>query len=133
MSSISLKSKSPFNDLIKKVEQLSTPDLEAFASQVLSLKTGRKTPDLRLKEIELLKKINEPISAELKSRFDVLTVKMRAGTLTDPEYQELLSLSDAIEGFDLNRVTLFSELAQLQGISMRELMGQLGMKPPFDV
>ncbi len=133
MSSLSINSNSPFSDLLKKVEKLSTADLEVFASHVLSLKARRKTPDIKDKEVELLAKINKPLSPEIKSRFNILTAKMREGTITETEHQELLALSDEIEGFDLNRVTLLSELAQLRGIPLRELMDKLGMKPAFDV
>ena len=133
MSTVSLKSKSPFSDLLKKVEQLSTPDLEEFAHQVLLLKAWRKRPNVSPKELELLEKINKSFPADLKSRFDCLTEKRRAGTLDETEYQELLKLSKKIEKFNVKRVTYLSELAQIRGISMRELMDKLGMKPPSDV
>lgn len=66
----------------------------------------------------------------MQQRFDLLTAKRSAETLTSEEYDELLALSDEIELRDAQRVEYLAELAQLRNISLRSLMQQLDIRPP---
>jgi hypothetical protein len=64
---------------------------------VLALRAKRRAPSLPGKETELLQKINQDLPVEMQQRFNLLTAKRRAETLTSEEYQELLDLVDEIE------------------------------------
>lgn len=130
MTTIQLQSQISLDALIGGVEQLSTPDLEWLTNQVLALRAKRRAPSLSRKEAELLQKINQSLPVEIQQRFDLLTAKRRAETLTPEEYQELLGLVDEIELWDAKRVEYLTELAQLRNISLRMLMKQLGIRPP---
>ena len=130
MTIIQLQSQVSLDALISGVEQLSTPDLDRLTDRVLALRARRRAPSVTQKEAELLQEINEGLPLELQQRFDQLTVKRRAETLTEVEYQELLSLSEQIELSDARRVECLAELAQLRNIPIRTLMSQLGIRPP---
>lgn len=66
----------------------------------------------------------------MQQRFNLLTAKRRAETLTPQEYQELLELVDEIELRDAKRAEYLAELAQLRNLSLRILMAQPGIRPP---
>lgn len=130
MATIQLQSQISLDALITGVEQLSTPDLESFANQVLALRARRRSPSLSRKETELLQKINQGLPGEIQQRLNLLTKKRRAETLTPEEHQELLGLVDEVEQMDAKRVEYLAELAQLRNTSLRLLMNQLGIRPP---
>lgn len=130
MATIQLQSQISLDALVGGVEQLSTADLEWLTNQVLAVRAKRRAPSLPQKEAELLQKINQGLPAETQQRFDLLTTKRRAETLTDEEYEELLELVDEIELRDAKRVEYLAELAQLRNVSLRTLMQQLDIRPP---
>lgn len=130
MSTIQIKSEVSLDELLNGVEQLSTSELKQFVSQVLVLLARRRAPSMPKDEAELLQKINQGLPPEVQQRFDELTAKRRAETLTPDEYQELLNLIDRIEQSDAKRVEYLAELAQLRNIPIRTLMKELGIRPP---
>ncbi len=130
MTTIQLQSQVSLDALLSGVEQLSTPDLERLANQVLALRARRHAPSLPRKEADLLQRINQGLPAETQQRFNLLTAKRRAEILTPEEHQELLGLVDEIELRDAKRLEYLAELAQLRNISLRTLMNQLGIRPP---
>jgi len=130
MATIQLQSQVSLDALISGVEQLSTPDLESLANQVLAIRAKRRAPSLPRKEAELFQKINQGLPVEVQQRFSILTTKRRTKTLTPEEHQELLGLVDDIEQSDAKRVEYLAELAQLRNISIRVLMNQLGIRSP---
>lgn len=93
-----------------------------FAAQI---EEGR-----RIEEAGLLQKIDQGLSPEVQQRYDELTAKRRAETLTPEEHQELLALIDRIEQAGAKRVQALTELAQLRNVSVTTLMAQLGIRPP---
>lgn len=130
MTTIQLQSQISLDALIGGVEQLNTADLEWLTNQILALRAKRRAPSLPHKEAELLQKINQGLPAATQQRFDLLTAKRRAETLTEEEYEELLQLVDEIELRDAKRVEYLAELAQLRNLSLRTLMQQLDIRPP---
>ena len=130
MATIQIQSPVSLEALLSGVDQLSTPDLERFANQVLAIRARRRAPSRSPKEAELLHKINQGLSVEAQQRFDLLTAKQRAENLTPEEHDELLALVDEIEQSDAERVAWLAELAQLRSVSIRVLMNQLGIRPP---
>lgn len=117
-------------ELLKAVSQLSKSDLDRFVQQTLELRAQRSAPSLPRAEAELLQKINQSIPPEIQQRYERLTTKRKAETLTPEEHAELLQLTDGIEHLDAQRITYLTELARLRQTSLSELMEQLGIHPP---
>jgi hypothetical protein len=130
MTTIQIQSQVSLDELLTGVEQLSTPDLERFADQVLAVRARRRAPSLPQREAELLQKINQGLPATIQQRFDELTARRQAETLTNEEHRELLQIVEQIEQRDAQRITHLAELAQLRHVHIRTLMNQLGIQPP---
>lgn len=130
MPTIEVRSQVSLDELLNGVAQLDTPELERFVSQVLTLRAKRVAPCLPEEEAGLLEKINQGLSPAAQQRYDELTAKRRAETLTSEEHQELITLIDRIERADAERVQVLSELAQRRKVSVTALMAALGIRPP---
>ncbi len=130
MPTIEVRSQVSLDELLSGVAQLETPELERFVFQVLTLRAQRVAPGLPQEEAGLLEQINQGLSPEAQQRYDNLTAKRRAETLTAEEHQELLILIDRIEGADAERAQSLSELARLRKVSVTTLMDALGIRPP---
>ena len=117
-------------ELLKAVEQLSQQDLERFVSSAIALRAQRRETTLPRPEAELLQKINRGISPDTQKRYDELIAKRQAETLTDDEHRELLELSEQVELLEAQRLEYLAELARLRGISLIELMENLGIQTP---
>lgn len=118
------------DEVLDGVAKLDTPELEHFLSQVSILLARRKAPSLPEREAELLQQINQGLPTVLQQRYDELTAKLEADTITPAEHQELLQLIDQIELADAERLQHLIELAQLRNMSLDELMDQLDIHPP---
>ncbi len=130
MPTIQIQSEISFDTLLGSVEQLDTNDLEYFAEQVLAIRARRRAPSLPHAESELLQKINQGLLPEVQQRFNDLTKKRRAETLTTDEHRELLELIDQIEQNDVQRIEHLAKLAQMRNIPIRTLIQQLGIHSP---
>jgi hypothetical protein len=130
MSVIRVETELPFEKLLQAVEQLSVPDLEALTTQVLNIQAQRKAPCLSADESELLLKINQGISPDMQTRFDRLVAKRQAETLTPEEHRELLALTRQIEAMDAERMACLADLSRIRGMSLENLMNELGIEPP---
>jgi hypothetical protein len=104
------------------VSKLETPELERFLSEVGTLLARRKAPHLPQREAELLQAINHGLPADLQQRYNELSAKLQAETITPPEHQELLGLIDQIEQTDAARMQHLIELAQLRHVSLDGLL-----------
>jgi type IV secretory pathway VirB4 component len=115
--------------LLETVEQFSLPELEKFVDKVLALRARRVAPVLTHEESDLLLTINHGLPPDEQTRFDKLIKKQRQSSLTKAEREELLRLVDEIENMDASRAEALGKLAALRGVSLHELMNQLGIKP----
>ena len=129
MSTLQVKIELSFDELLNAVGQLNLPDLEQLASQIITLQARRKAPSLSQNESELLLRINQGLPLDVQRRFDELTAKRQAETLTPDEHQKLLTLIDRMEKADAQRVVYMAELASLRGISVTALMKELSIRP----
>jgi len=118
------------DELLKAVGQLSRPELEQFAVQIITLRAQRRAPSLPQAEAELLLKINQGLPPEAQRRYNELVAKRRAESLTPDEYDELLRLTDQTENLEARRMEYLAELARLRQTSLVELMKNLGIRPP---
>ena len=82
---------------------------------------------LSAKETRLLLAINEGVSAELRGRVASLIEKRNHRLLTGAESHELTQLADKVERRGVKRLEALSRLAELRGVSLRELMTSLGI------
>ena len=130
MATVEVRSQVSPDELLDGVAQLDTPALERFVSQVLTLRAKRIAPSMPKKEAELLQQINQGLPPDVQRRYDELTAKRRAETLTPEGHQELLALVDRIEQADAERVRALTELAQLRNVSVKTLMAELGIRRP---
>lgn len=123
IESLSTNRQMGFEDLVSRVEQLDKPTLLQFVNIVNGLVSkNNQTGDY---EAQLLKKIKTTIPASLKKRQKELYVKMQNNTLHVPEKEELILLNGIIEEKTAERIRFMGELAQLRGITLRELNHQL--------
>ena len=130
MSTTEIRSRVAVDELLNEVAQLETPELERFISCVLSLRAKRVAPSVSRDEAALLEKINQGLPPDVQQRYDELTAKRRAATLTPEEHKELLALTDHNEEADAERLQALTKLAQLRHISVPSLMAELGVRPP---
>jgi len=131
MSTIQVEAQLSYNELLKAVEQLSLPELEQFVPQIIALQARHKAPTLPKDEADLLLRINQGMPPDIQKRYDKLTAKRRAETLTPDEYSELLRLTDHIEKLEAKRVEYIAELARLRKTSLTALMKELGIQPAY--
>jgi hypothetical protein len=80
-------------------------------------------------EADLLQRINASLSPEAWRRYEDLLARRQDETLTLAEQTELIALSDQLEALNVERLEALTELAQLRGVSVPELMTQLGLSP----
>lgn len=121
------------DQIISAVAQLSLSELERVFDRVLALQAERKAPHLSPAESKLLVSINQGLSPELRERLALLKAKREDESITDAEYEELTDLSDQSEELHAERVAAMVELAKLRGVSLSELMNQLGIHFPENV
>ena len=100
---------------------------ERFSEEAIHLRRFSN----RLSEFEtaLFEKINIGIPEEMWLRYDQLTLKRRAESLSPGEHSELIDLNETIETIHSTRLLSVAELAKFRGIPLLEMMQQLGIKP----
>jgi len=119
-----------FDEVLNGLARLETSHLAQLVEQVIALQARRRAPSMPKNEADLLQKINQGPSPEVRRRYEGLTAKLRAETIMPEEHQELLQLIDQIELADAERMQHLIALAQLRQVSVDALMHQLGIRPP---
>lgn len=130
MTTVKLEVQLNTETLLKAVEQLPSPELEQFVSQVVFLAAKRRSHSLPQVEAELLQNINQGITLSIQNRYNELIAKRQTETLTDEEYQELLALTETVEQRESQRLESLVKLAELKGLSLTELMKNLKIQQP---
>ena len=127
MSGLGLNGK--FERLLPAVERLSQEELNLFTDRVLKIRARKIAPSLSGKETEFLEKIyNRGPSLEQRNRLDQLIAYRETETLTSQDHQELLTLIEIQEAWQADRLQNLMAVAELRGISLDELMDQLGIE-----
>jgi hypothetical protein len=121
------------DQIISAVDQLSLSELERVFDHVLALQAERKAPHLSPAESKLLVRINQGLPPELRERLALLKARREDESITDAEYEDLTRLSDHAEELHAERMAAMAELAKLRGVSLPELMHQLGIRFPENV
>ena len=99
--------------------------LESVRPNASSVSTKR----LSAQETDLLQKINSAIPTKIWLQYRALVEKKMARTISPTELEELIQLSNQIEVANAERIVFLGKLAQLRGITLRQVMQDLGLKP----
>ncbi|NET01281.1 MAG: STAS/SEC14 domain-containing protein [Sphaerospermopsis sp. SIO1G2] len=119
MSTVKLELQLSSQELLMAVEQLNGPELEEFVSQIIILHTQKKSDLLLKQEQEKL--------LDIHNYYNRPNAKI-AQTMTENEYKELLRLSEQIDKLQAHRFEYLTEIADLHGVSLTELMNSLGFQ-----
>lgn len=76
-------------------------------------------------ELELLAIAQRQLPPSQQQRWSALRDKLAQETLTEREHQELLTYSDLLELWNVERVQAILELAQLRGVEFKALYQEL--------
>ena len=114
--------------LIVGFAEMPLHDLESFISGLNALVIRKRVADKGKQDKALLLKINQTVLPERAlERYIFLQDKMELETLSEIEYKELLTLVNQEEKIRNKRFKYLLELSQLRGISLTELMDNLGL------
>jgi hypothetical protein len=130
-TTIRLETQVSTDDLLHAVEHLPDSELQDFLERAWRLRAARVANHLTTSETVLLENIAKAIPAEVQERFDALVTKRNENTLSQPERQELLLLTDQIENFDAIRVEALATLAAIRNTDLQSLMNNLGIKAQY--
>lgn len=128
MTYVEVNAQLSIEELLRAIGKLSQLELDQFMQRAMALRAQRQSPSLLRTEAELLQRINRALPREIQRRYDTLSEKRKAETLTPQEYEELLTLTNQVEAFEAQRVAYLGELAQLRQVSLSELLGQLKIR-----
>lgn len=119
---------SNIQSLIGGFSEMPLNDLESFIRELNALVVRKRSVDKEKRDKFLLLKINQSILPEqIMERYIFLQEKMEIESLTDAEYKELITLVGKEEKIRNKRFQYLLELSQLRGISITELMHNLGL------
>jgi hypothetical protein len=127
MNSITLQLSSELEQqlLSAAIEQGIEPDLYILNTLQERLRSNRSVP---MTEAELIQQINIGLSPSDWEKYHALIVKRQAETLTQDEYQQLLSMSDRLEKLNVQRIQSLIQLAKHRQQTLPELMENFGIK-----
>jgi hypothetical protein len=117
------------DDILSGISELETKDLEKFMQKIGHLIARRKVAHLSEQESVLMMKINQAIPATLQKRYEDLSTKNRAETITPTEHEELLKVIQKVEIKNAERLENLIELSRMRNISLDALMTQLHLHP----
>jgi hypothetical protein len=104
--------------------------MEEFLQRNLELQwLGKTITPTQTREKELLAQISKGKPETFWLRLRTLNAKRKSETLTEIEHTELLSLTTEMERWGAERIALASEIAQLWGSPLRQVVEQLGLHP----
>lgn len=119
---------SNIQSLIGGFSEMPLQDLESFIRELNALVIRKRAVDKEKRDKFLLLKINQSILPEqIMEHYIFLQEKMEVESLSDTEYKELMTLVTKEEKIRNKRFQYLLELSQLRGISLTELMHNLGL------
>lgn len=120
-----------FEQVLEGVAHLDAAALDEFTERVIALRAKRHVATLRPSEAELLQKINQGVSPNLRQRFRELREKLLDDAISGQEHREYLSLADQIEMADADRIPYLARLAALRNVSIDELLTHLDIHQSY--
>lgn len=116
--------------ILAAVRQLSIAELERLVDQVIALRAERVAPHLSADESALLARVNQALSSPERASLRALIEKRDTETLAPTEWQELTALSDKLELLHADRLAALTDLAKVRGVTLDEVIQQLGLQFP---
>jgi hypothetical protein len=116
--------------ILTTARQMPIAELEQLVDQVIAIRAERVAPHLTADESALLARINQGLPAEERARMRALIEKRDDETITSEEWQEFAALADRLELLHADRLAALAELAKLRGVTLDEVMSQLGIQFP---
>ena len=114
--------------------RIGTSDLEKMMMRIKSVLEARKEPDPEAKEAMLLEKLYaHAFSKEKAEQYENLGLLRYERDLTSEEQKVFLNLINEELELQTERIKIIGELAELKGVSIKEMAGKLGIKPPASV
>jgi hypothetical protein len=123
MSGILRQTQLTTQEILTAIGQLGPVELEKVARHVSRLRLRKATGQ----EAELLQTARRRRPRAFQRRYHELMQKRQEETLTEGEYQELLSLTDEAEAFDTRRMKALSALAEMRQTDLDTLIRDLGL------
>ena len=131
MAKIQIQTNSPFQHLLGNFSDMPLKEIEYFIRELNALATKKRAVDADKRDKFLLHKINQTVLPEpTMERYIYLQEKMEVENISDAEYTELLDLVAQEEKLRNKRFQYLLELSQLRGITLPELMNNLGLNTP---
>jgi hypothetical protein len=84
---------------------------------------------LSTRETDLRLRLQNLFPSEQTQEYQTLCTKSDEKNITEAERERLLSLIEQRDHQNAERLAIAAELAKLHGISLREIMSQLGIRP----
>ena len=88
-----------------------------------------RSTSLPIRETELRLRLQTLFPTEQTQEYQTLCIKSDSGTITETERERLLLLIEQRDHQNAERLTIVAELAKLHGVSLRDMMSQLGIRP----
>jgi hypothetical protein len=130
MSMENMQTSPSVNAILSTVRQMPIAEMEQLVDQVIAIRAERVAPHLTADESALLARINQSLSAEDRDRMRALIDKRDDEALAAEEWRKLAVLTDRFEVLHADRLAALAELAKLRGITLDEVMSQLGIQLP---
>ena len=130
MPTINIEANISVDTLVKAAEQLSTPDLQRFRSQVLAISARRAAASVSQDEAQCLLQINQRLASGLQRQYEELIAQRDAETLTAEQHAMLLQLSQQAEAIDVQRLEALTRLSRLRGVTLADVLQQLEIDKP---
>jgi len=116
--------------ILTTVRQMPIAELEQLVDQVIAIRAERVATHLTADKSASLARINKGLPAEDRDRMRALIEKRDNETITAEEWQELAALTDRLELLHAERLAALTESAKLRGVTLDEVMSQLGIQFP---
>lgn len=115
---------------VREVAQAEGLEVSALMREAVEARVRQYDPARPLTESDLLLRINRLVFSEaFWNRYRELVAKLNAGTLTPNEQADLFAHTDQTENRDAERLPYLVALARLHGITVEQVITQLGLRP----
>ena len=115
--------------LEEKAKNLGVLDSDVVLRAIEALLGDRGNGEISPLEMELLSEIDRGFSDAWWNRYGDLVNKREAQMISRDEHRELSEKTEALEEYNVRRISCLAGAAKRHGLNIQELMDQLGLKP----
>lgn len=115
------------NEILQNIVRLNTESIEQLKADLETILAERKQEVQRKTEKGLIQTIHQYTNSETYDRYKTLSNQLRAENITEAEHQELLALTQIVEGENVERLEHLMTLAKIRKMSLRGVMEALGL------